>query len=139
MKMLRRLTLALLTLATWGAATASQAGTGLMELPGLLGDGPITVFYPSSSADEPVQRGPFQLPLAWQGSPVRGNGLIKKTYQECRLVGIRRGDGGRLFVLTCGRDAFFCRLRGLLGLEGIGDEITRNVRTDARGQNSRHK
>lgn len=91
MKMLRRLTLALLTLATWGAATASQAGTGLMELPGLLGDGPITVFYPSSSADEPVQRGPFQLPLAWQGSPVRGNG---------RLIVITHGSGGNPWVHT---------------------------------------
>ena len=91
MKMLRRLTLALLTLATWGAATASQAGTGLMELPGLLGDGPVTVFYPSSSADEPVQRGPFQLQLAWQGSPVRGNG---------RLIVITHGSGGNPWVHT---------------------------------------
>lgn len=91
MKMLRRLTLTLLTMATWGAVTASQAGTGLMELPGLLGDGPITVFYPSSSADEPVQRGPFQLQLAWQGSPVRGNG---------RLIVITHGSGGNPWVHT---------------------------------------
>lgn len=91
MKMLRRLTLALLTLATWGAATTSQAGTGLMELPGLQGDGPVTVFYPSSSADEPVQRGPFPLQLAWQGTAVQGNG---------RLIVITHGSGGSPWVHT---------------------------------------
>ncbi|WP_370540386.1 alpha/beta hydrolase family protein [Acidovorax sp. ACV01] len=88
MKMLRRLTLALLAL---GAAAACQAGIGLAELPGLPGDGPVTVFYPSSSADEPVQRGPFQLQLAWQGTPVRGNG---------RLIVITHGSGGNPWVHT---------------------------------------
>lgn len=88
MKLLQRLTLALLTL---GAAATCQAGTGLMELPGLPGDGPVTVFYPSSGADAPVQRGPFQLQLAWQAPPVQGNG---------RLVVITHGSGGNPWVHT---------------------------------------
>lgn len=86
--MLERLTLALLTL---GAAVTSHAGTGLMELPGLPGDGPVTVFYPSSSADQPVQRGPFQLLLASQGEPRPGNG---------RLIVITHGSGGNPWVHT---------------------------------------
>lgn len=88
MKLLQRLTLALLTL---GAAANCQAGTGLMELPGLPGEGPVTVFYPSSGADAPVQRGPFQLQLAWQAPPVQGNG---------RLVVITHGSGGNPWVHT---------------------------------------
>ena len=88
MNMLQRLTLALLIL---GAAVTSHAGTGLTELPGLPGDGPVTVFYPSSSADEPVQRGPFQLQLAWQGTATPGNG---------RLIVITHGSGGNPWVHT---------------------------------------
>ena len=88
MNMLQRLTLGLLIL---GAAVASHAGTGLMELPGLPGDGPVTVFYPSSSADELVQRGPFQLQLAWQGTATPGNG---------RLIVITHGSGGNPWVHT---------------------------------------
>jgi predicted dienelactone hydrolase len=88
MNMLQRLTLALLIL---GAAVTSHAGTGLMELPGLPGDGPVTVFYPSSSADELVQRGPFQLQLAWQGTATPGNG---------RLIVITHGSGGNPWVHT---------------------------------------
>ena len=38
---------------------AAQAATGLTELPGLEGDGPVTVFYPSDAEAKPVQRGPF--------------------------------------------------------------------------------
>jgi hypothetical protein len=69
------------------AAACAQAGIGLAELPGLKGDGLVTVYYPSSSEDRPQQRGPFALTLAWQGEPVRGNG---------RLVVISHGSGGAI-------------------------------------------
>jgi predicted dienelactone hydrolase len=88
MILLRRLALALLAL---GATATSHAGMGLMELAGPPGDGPVTVFYPSSNADEPVQRGPFQLQLAWQGTPMPGNG---------RLIVITHGSGGNPWVHT---------------------------------------
>lgn len=81
----------LLALATAAAAAASHAGTGLVELPGLQGDGPVTVFYPSSGANQPVQRGPFTLQLEPKGEPVRGNG---------RLVVITHGSGGSPWVHT---------------------------------------
>lgn len=71
------------------AAACAQAGVGLAELPGLNGDGPVTVYYPSAGADRPVQRGPFALDLDWQGQPVRGNG---------RLVVISHGSGGAPWV-----------------------------------------
>lgn len=71
------------------AAACAQAGIGLAELPGLKGDGPVTVYYPSSSEDRPLRRGPFALNLAWQGEPVRGNG---------RLVVISHGSGGAPWV-----------------------------------------
>lgn len=67
----------------------AQAGTGLTELPASATDGPVTVYYPSSAADAPLQRGPFTLHLAWQGAPVRGNG---------RLVVISHGSGGSPWV-----------------------------------------
>ena len=67
------------------STACSQAGVGLTELPGLEGDGPITLFYPASSDDRPVQRGPFMLNLAAQGQPTRGN---------TRLVVISHGSGG---------------------------------------------
>mgnify|MGYP001005010032 CR=1 FL=1 len=34
----------------------AQAGTGLTELPASATDGPVTVYYPSSAADAPLQR-----------------------------------------------------------------------------------
>ena len=64
----------------------ARASTGLTELPGIDGDGPVTVFYPSGSEAKPLKRGPFTLTLAWQGAPVRGNG---------RLVRWRASNGGR--------------------------------------------
>ncbi len=70
-------------------AALAQAATGLVELAGLEADSPVTVFYPSSSAAAPVRRGPFELPLAWQGVPVHGNG---------RLVVISHGSGGSPWV-----------------------------------------
>lgn len=73
------------------ATTAAQAGTGLTELPGLAGDGPVTVYYPTAAADQLLARGPFTLQLAWQAQPVRGNG---------RLVIISHGSGGSPWVFA---------------------------------------
>jgi predicted dienelactone hydrolase len=72
-----------------GACGCAQAGVGLTELPGPNGDGPVTLFYPSSGADSPVHRGPFTLNLEWQGQPVPGNR---------RLVVISHGSGGNPWV-----------------------------------------
>jgi len=71
------------------AAFLAQAGVGLTELPGLDGDGPVTVFYPSSAPDQPLQRGPYALQLAPGGAPMRGNG---------RLVVMSHGSGGAPWV-----------------------------------------
>jgi len=67
----------------------AQAGVGLAQLPGQKGDAPVTVFYPTSAQDKPVQRGPFVLRLAEQGEPQRGNG---------HLVVISHGSGGGPWV-----------------------------------------
>jgi predicted dienelactone hydrolase len=66
-------------------ACLAQASTGLLELPGIEGDGPVTLFYPSSSAGQPVQRGRYALQAAEGGTPARGNG---------RLVVVSHGSGG---------------------------------------------
>jgi predicted dienelactone hydrolase len=71
------------------AAAWAQAGVGLTELPGVQGDGPVTVFYPSSAADKPLQRGPFTLQVAPDGEPVRGNG---------HLIVMSHGSGGAPWV-----------------------------------------
>ena len=83
--MKRHLLVCLLALApAW-----AQAGAGLTELRGVQGDGPVTVFYPSSAADQPLQRGPFTLRAAPDGEPVRGNG---------RLIVMSHGSGGAPWV-----------------------------------------
>jgi hypothetical protein len=46
-------------------AAAAQASVGLTEIVGKDGDGPVTIYYPSSSESQPVKRGPFTL----QASP----------------------------------------------------------------------
>ncbi len=76
-----------LFLALW-CATA-RATVGLTELRGLEGDGPVTVFYPSSSAAAELKRGPFTLQVAQNGAPTRGNG---------RLVVLSHGSGGNPWV-----------------------------------------
>ena len=63
---------------------AVQASVGLTQLPGIEGDNPVTVFYPSHDQARPVTRGPFKLDVALNGVPVRGNG---------RLVVISHGSG----------------------------------------------
>jgi len=71
------------------AAACAQAATGLDELPGQGDDGPVTIFYPTSSAEQTVERGPFKLQAAPRGQPVRGNG---------RLVVLSHGTGGAPWV-----------------------------------------
>ena len=58
------------------ACSFAHASPGLTELPGPDGDGPVTVFYPSSAAAKPEKRGPFALQVAWQGAPQKGNGRL---------------------------------------------------------------
>lgn len=70
-------------------AVTAQASVGVTELPGIQGDGPITVFYPSSSEAKPIQRGPFALTLAANGEPMQG---------KHRLVMISHGSGGSPWV-----------------------------------------
>jgi predicted dienelactone hydrolase len=71
------------------ACVYAQAGVGLAQLPGQKGDNPVTVFYPSTAEDKPVQRGPFTLNVAQQGEPQRGNG---------RLIVVSHGSGGNPWV-----------------------------------------
>ena len=74
------------------AALGARAGTGLVQLPPVAeGDGPVTVMYPTAAADQAVQRGPFQLQLAPDAAPVRGNG---------RLVVLSHGSGGNAWTYT---------------------------------------
>jgi len=70
-------------------AAASQASVGLSEIAATSEDGPVTLYYPSSSEARPTQRGKFVWTLAAQGTPVRGNG---------RLVVISHGSGGAPWV-----------------------------------------
>jgi predicted dienelactone hydrolase len=63
----------------------AQAATGLTEIAGSEGDGPVTVFYPTSATAAPLKRGPFTVTAAWQGTPERGNG---------RLIVVSHGSGG---------------------------------------------
>ena len=79
----------LLVVALAFAAACAQAGVGVTQLPPTKGDGPVTVFYPSSADDQPLQRGPFALQLALNGEARRGNG---------RLVVISHGSGGNPWV-----------------------------------------
>jgi len=71
------------------AAACAQAGVGLTQLPAVNGDGPVTMYYPSSASDQAVQRGPFTLKAALDAEPSRGNG---------RLVVISHGSGGNPWV-----------------------------------------
>jgi predicted dienelactone hydrolase len=70
-------------------AVAAPGSMGLTELPGQPGDGPVTVFYPTAAAAQAVKRGVFTFVLAWQATPVRGNG---------RLIVISHGSGGAPWV-----------------------------------------
>ncbi|MFO1245858.1 MAG: dienelactone hydrolase [Ramlibacter sp.] len=67
----------------------AHAGMGQTTLAGLQGDGPVTVYYPTPAAEQTVTRGPFQLLLAPDAMPQRGNG---------RLVVVSHGSGGSPWV-----------------------------------------
>ena len=71
------------------AVGTARASVGLSEIAASAEDGPVTLFYPSSSDTQSVRRGPFTFALAPQGTPVRGNG---------RLVVLSHGSGGSPWV-----------------------------------------
>jgi predicted dienelactone hydrolase len=77
----------LLALLLW-VATA-EAAVGLTEIAGKEGDGPVTVYYPSSSEAQTLKRGPFTFQMAWQGAPALGNR---------RLIVLSHGSGGSPWV-----------------------------------------
>jgi predicted dienelactone hydrolase len=56
--------------------SVAQATVGLAELAGIDGDGPVTVYFPSHTASQLVKRDSIQLDVAWNGTPVRGNGRL---------------------------------------------------------------
>ena len=74
-----------LCLALSTPCVAAPTTMGLAVVEGHNGKGPVTVFYPSSTASSLVTRGPFTLDVAWQGAPRVGNR---------RLVVISHGSGG---------------------------------------------
>jgi predicted dienelactone hydrolase len=67
----------------------ARAAIGLTELPATAQDGPVTVFYPSSSAPQTIARGDYRLNLAENGAPMQGNG---------RLIVLSHGSGGAPWV-----------------------------------------
>ncbi len=72
-------------------ALAAQAAVGVAELPGLAGDGPVTVFYPTSGTVQALKRGPFTIQAAENAAPVAGNG---------RLVVVSHGSGGSAWTYS---------------------------------------
>ena len=66
-------------------APLTAAATGLTVLAAPSGTGPVTVFYPTTAAAAPVQRGPFSLQAAVDAAPAPGNG---------RLIVMSHGSGG---------------------------------------------
>lgn len=83
--------LAVLTAIAVQTQLHAQAQVGLRELPGLSGDGPVTVFYPSDAPAQATVRGPFTLQVAPDAVPVRGNG---------RLVVLSHGSGGAPWIYS---------------------------------------
>ncbi len=81
----------LVALAGLTTALAAHAAphVGLLTLPEVGLDGPVTVFYPTDADEVAVQRGPFALKLAADAAPIAGNR---------RLVVISHGSGGSPWV-----------------------------------------
>ncbi|WP_085318175.1 alpha/beta hydrolase family protein [Derxia lacustris] len=83
----------------WGAAALllltlalpARAATGLTQLAGIDGDGPVTVFHPAAGNARAVVKGPFTLTVVPDGVPLAGNG---------RLIVISHGSGGAPWVYT---------------------------------------
>lgn len=67
----------------------AQAGTGWRQMPGTGDDGPVTVYYPTAAAEQPVRQGWQTQPLAPDAPAQAGNG---------RLVVISHGSGGAPWV-----------------------------------------
>jgi predicted dienelactone hydrolase len=78
-----------LAAAVWICILPAQAQVAAHEIAANAGDGPITLFYPTSEGARPVAYGPFNLTLAPQAAPTRGNG---------RLVVLSHGSGGSPWV-----------------------------------------
>lgn len=76
-----------------GAALAgpAPAATGLTTLAATADDGPVTVYYPTTTPTRGLQRGPFHLAVTADAPPARGNG---------RLVVISHGSGGSPWVFA---------------------------------------
>jgi hypothetical protein len=70
-------------------ARLAHASLGQTEIPATSTDGPVTVYYLSRDAEQPVRRGRMVLNLAVNGLPIAGNG---------RLVVISHGSGGSPWV-----------------------------------------
>jgi predicted dienelactone hydrolase len=83
------LRLSLLGAALTLLCSLAHAAVGLSEIAATADDGPVTLYYPSNDAAQPVIRGRFTLIVAARGAPVRGNG---------RLVVISHGSGGAPWV-----------------------------------------
>lgn len=80
--MFKAIAIALLVISSMAQAdgapltAGARATVGLTQIKGAEPNGPITVFYPSNSEPQRIHRGPFQLNVAWDGAPVRGNGRL---------------------------------------------------------------
>jgi predicted dienelactone hydrolase len=72
-------------------AGLAHATVGMMEIPRAIGEGPLTVFYPTSAQAQTVQRGAFTLDVALDAPPSSGNG---------RLVVISHGSPASPWVYT---------------------------------------
>jgi hypothetical protein len=96
-----RATRALLTALVALAGAGAWAGVGVTQLAPAPGDGPVTVFYPSSAPDRTVQRGPFTLQLADQGPLVRDRAFALSIAAVYGLInGLFVGRALRLWRLA---------------------------------------
>lgn len=70
-------------------SSAAHAGMGMVERAGESGRVPLTVFYPTAQAEQPVKRGPFEFALAVNAQPDSG---------QHPVVVISHGSGGSPWV-----------------------------------------
>ena len=81
--------LSLIALTTALLAPAARANLGMTVLPPSGQDGPVTVYYPSTEAEQPLKLPRVSISVAENGAPERGNG---------RLVVVSHGSGGAPWV-----------------------------------------